>query len=169
MFRRMIGAAKLDVDTFEEVEADTSATKQAMLVVVLVAVATGIGLVATGGLSGVILGIVVGLGGWAAWAWITFYIGTKLLPTADTQADWGQLARTLGFAQSPGVFKVVGLVPGVGLVIFALAAIWQLVAMIIAIRQALDYTSTWRAIGVALIGFIPYAIVQTLLQVIYRF
>ena len=165
----MIGAAKLDVDTFEEVEADTSATKQAMLVVVLVAVATGIGLVATGGLSGVILGIVVGLGGWAAWAWITFYIGTKLLPTADTQADWGQLARTLGFAQSPGVFKVVGLVPGVGLVIFALAAIWQLVAMIIAIRQALDYTSTWRAIGVALIGFIPYAIVQTLLQVIYRF
>ncbi|MCI0846668.1 MAG: YIP1 family protein [Chloroflexi bacterium] len=165
----MIGAAKLDVDTFEEVEADTSATKQAMLVVVIVAVATGIGLVATGGLSGVILGIVVGLGGWAAWAWITFYIGTKLLPTADTQADWGQLARTLGFAQSPGVFKVVGLVPGVGLVIFALAAIWQLVAMIIAIRQALDYTSTWRAIGVALIGFIPYAIVQTLLQVIYRF
>ena len=169
MFRRMIGAAKLDVDTFEEVEADTSATKQAMLVVVIVAVATGIGLVATGGLSGVILGIVVGLGGWAAWAWITFYIGTKLLPTADTHADWGQLARTLGFAQSPGVFKVVGLVPGVGLVIFALAAIWQLVAMIIAIRQALDYTSTWRAIGVALIGFIPYAIVQTLLQVIYRF
>ena len=169
MFRRMIGAAKLDVDTFEEVEADTSATKQAMLVVVIVAVATGIGLVATGGLLGVILGIVVALGGWAAWAWITFYIGTKLLPTADTQADWGQLARTLGFAQSPGVFKVVGLVPGVGLVIFALAAIWQLVAMIIAIRQALDYTSTWRAIGVALIGFIPYAIVQTLLQVIYRF
>ena len=169
MFRRMIGAAKLDVDTFEEVEADTSATKQAMLVVVIVAVATGIGLVATGGLSGVILGIVVGLGGWAAWAWITFYIGTKLLPTADTQADWGQLARTLGFAQSPGVFKVVGLVPGVGLVIFGLDAIWQLVAMIIAIRQALDYTSTWRAIGVALIGFIPYAIVQTLLQVIYRF
>ena len=169
MFRRMIGAAKLDVDTFEEVEADTSATKQAMLVVVIVAVATGIGLVATGGLSGVILGIVVGLGGWAAWAWITFYIGTKLLPTADTHADWGQLARTLGFAQSPGVFKVVGFVPGVGLIIFALAAIWQLVAMIIAIRQALDYTSTWRAIGVALIGFIPYAIVQTLLQVIYRF
>lgn len=165
----MIGAAKLDVDTFEEVEADSSATKQAMLVVVIVAVATGIGLVATGGLPGVILGIVVGLGGWAAWAWITYFIGTRLLPTADTHADWGQLARTLGFAQSPGVFKVVGFVPGVGLVIFALAAIWQLVAMIIAIRQALDYISTWRAIGVALIGFIPYAIVQSVLQVIYRF
>ena len=103
MIRRMIGAAKLDVDTFEEVEADSSATKQAMLVVVIVAVATGIGLVATGGLPGVILGIVVGLGGWAAWAWITYFIGTRLLPTADTHADWGQLARTLGFAQSPGV------------------------------------------------------------------
>ena len=164
----MIGAAKLDVDTFEEVEADSSATKQAMLVVVIVAVATGIGLVATGGLPGVILGIVVGLGGWAAWAWITYFIGTRLLPTADTHADWGQLARTLGFAQSPGVFKAVGFIPVLGPIVFALAAIWQLVAMIIAIRQALDYTSTWRAVGVVLIGFIPYVIVLGLLQAVFR-
>ena len=164
----MIGAAKLDSATFEEVEADSSATRQAMLVVVIVAVATGIGLLGTGGISGLIFGIIVGVAGWAAWAWITFYIGTKLLPTTATDADWGQLARTLGFAQSPGIFKVVGFIPVVGVIVFGLAAIWQLVAMIIAIRQALDYTSTWRAIGVALIGFIPYAIVQSLLQILYR-
>ena len=163
----MIGAAKLDSATFEEVEADSSATRQAMLVVVIVAVATGIGLLGTGGISGLIFGIIVGVAGWAAWAWITFFIGTKLLGTTATDADWGQLARTLGFAQSPGVFKVVGFIPVVGVIVFGLAAIWQLVAMIIAIRQALDYTSTWRALGVALIGFIPYAIVQALLQTIY--
>ena len=167
MIRRMIGAAKLNIGTFEEVEADSSATNQAMLVVVIVAVATGIGLLGSGGLLGLVFGIIVGVAGWAAWAWITFFIGTKLLTTTGTDADWGQLARTLGFAQSPGVFKVVGFIPWLGPMVFLVAAIWQLVAMIIAIRQALDYTSTWRAIGVALIGFIPYAIVQSLLQIIY--
>ena len=168
MIRRMIGAAKLSTETFEEVEADSSATIQAMLVVVLVAVATGIGSLGTGGPLGLMLGIIVGLAGWALWAWLTFFIGTKLLATPGTDADWGQLARALGFAQSPGVFKVLGFIPVVGLTLFVVAAIWQLIAMIIAIRQALDYTSTWRAIGVALIGFIPYAIVLGLLQTILR-
>ena len=168
MIARMIGAAKLSSETFEEVEADSSATKQAMLVVVIVAVATGIGTLGTGGLSGLILGIIIGLAGWAVWAWVTYFIGTTLLRTPDTNADWGQLARALGFAQSPGVFKVVGFIPVVGPIVFVVAALWQLVAMIIAIRQALDYTSTWRAVGVALIGFIPYAIVQGLLQTIFR-
>ena len=99
MIRRMIGAAKLSNETFEEVEADSSATVQAMLVVVIVAVATGIGALGTGELSRLILGIIVGLAGWALWAWLTFFIGTKLLGTPDTDADWGQLARSLGFAQ----------------------------------------------------------------------
>jgi len=168
LIRRMIGAAKLSSETFEEVEADSSATKQAMLVVVIVAVATGIGTLGAGGVSGLIAGIIIGLVGWAVWAWITFFIGTRLLRTSDTEADWGQLARTLGFAQSPGVFKVVGFIPVLGPIVFTVAAIWQLFAMIIAIRQALDYTSTRRALGVALIGFIPYAIVQALLQSIFR-
>ena len=93
------------------------------------------------------------------WAWITYFIGTTIFRTPQTEADWGQLARTLGFAQSPGVLKVFGVVPVIGPVIFGLVFVWQLVAMIIAIRQALDYTSTLRAIGVALVGFIGYAVI----------
>jgi len=84
------------------------------------------------------------------------------LKTAETKADWGQLARTLGFAQSPGVFKVVGFIPVIRPPMFAIASIWQLAAMVVAIRQALDYTSTWRAVGVAVVGFIPYAVVSSL-------
>jgi len=57
--------------------------------------------------------------------------------------------------QSPGILKVVGFIPVVGPLVFAIASIWQLVAMVIAIRQALDFTSTWRAVGVAVVGFIP--------------
>ena len=111
-------------------------------------------------------GVIVGLIGWAFWAWITYFIGTRLLRDQDTHADWGQLARTLGFTQSPGIFKVFGVIPGVGQTIFVIAAIWQLVAMVMAIRQALDYKSTWRAIGVALVGFIPYIIFQALVVTI---
>ncbi|MCH8893346.1 MAG: YIP1 family protein [Chloroflexi bacterium] len=162
MIKRMIGAAKLDIAIYEEVEADTSATRQAMAVVVLVALATGIGTFGSGGPVGLVVGIVAGLGLWALWAWITYFVGTTLLKTAETEANWGQLARTLAFAQSPGVLKVFGFIPVLGPLVFAIASIWQLVAMVIAIRQALDYTSTWRAVGVAVIGFIPYAIVSGL-------
>ena len=162
MIKRMIGAAKLDTAIYEEVEADTSATQQALTVVVLVALATGIGTFGSGGPLGLIVGIAAGIGLWALWAWVTYFVGTTILKSAETEANWGQLARTLGFAQSPGILKVVGFIPVFGPIVFAIASIWQLVAMVIAIRQALDYTSTWRAVGVAVVGFIPYAVVSTL-------
>ena len=154
----MIGAAKLDTATYEEIEADGSATRQAMSVVVLVALATGIGSLGSGGLVGLFVGIVLGVVGWAVWAGLTYFLGTTIFKTPETDANWGQLARTLGFAQSPGVLKVFAVIPGIGPLVFVLVSIWQLAAMVIAIRQALDYTSTWRAIGVAVVGFIVYAV-----------
>ena len=156
MVERMIRASRLDVHIFEEVEADTSATRQALSVVALVALATGIASLGTTGLIGLFVGVVLAIAGWAFWAWIVYLVGTKIMPSDSTHADWGQLARTLGFAQSPGIFRVLGALPVVGLVIFLVVSIWMLVAMVVAVRQALDYTSTWRAIAVVLIGFIPY-------------
>ncbi|MFQ5814499.1 MAG: YIP1 family protein [Anaerolineae bacterium] len=163
MIERMIGAARLQASVYEEVEADRSATGQAMLVVVIVALATGIGTLSVAGVGGLFVGIITALVGWAIWAWITYFVGTTLFRTAETKANWGELARSLGFAQSPGVLRVFGLIPGIGPVIFFGASVWQLVAMVVAIRQALDYTSTWRAVGVALVGFIPYVLLSTLL------
>ena len=152
MIKRMIGASKLNPAVYEEVEADSSATRQAMAVVVLVALATGIGMFGTGGLVGLVVGIPVSICLWALWA---------LFKTSETEANWGQLARTLGFAQSPGILKALGFIPGIGLLIFSIASIWQLVAMVIAVRQALEFTSTWRAIGVVIVGFIPYALISS--------
>jgi hypothetical protein len=160
----MMGAARLDPAIYEEVESDPSATKQALTVVILVALATGIGTFGTGGPAGLVVGIVAGIGLWALWAWITYFVGTTILKTGETEANWGQLARTLGFAQSPGLLKVVGFIPVLGPWVFTIASIWQLVAMVIAIRQALDFTSTWRAVGVAMVGFIPYVL---LISIIY--
>ena len=160
MIERMIRASRLDINMFEEVEADTSATNQALLIVALVALATGIASLGTTGPIGLLVGVVLAIAGWALWAWIVHLIGTKIMPSHSTHADWGQLARTLGFAQSPGILRVLGLVPVVGNIIFAVASIWMLVAMVVAVRQALDYTSTWRAIAVVLIGFIPYLLLM---------
>ena len=98
LIRRMVGAIKLRRETFEEVEADPSATKQAMLVVITVALATGIGALGAGGLLGLAIGVIIGLLGWGAWALITFVTGTTLLRTPATEANWGQLAGALGFA-----------------------------------------------------------------------
>ncbi len=167
MVDRMVGASRLDIHIFEEVEADTAATKQALSVVLLVALATGIASMGTIGVRGLLVGVVVSVVGWAIWAWIMYFIGTKIIPEHETHADWGQLARSLGFAQSPGVLRVFGVVPGVGGIIFLVVSVWMLVSMVIAVRQALDYTSTFRAIGVVLIGFIPYAILMSIAFAIF--
>ncbi len=151
---RMIRAAKLDVNLYEEVEADKTAMGQAMGVVIFSSVAAGIGAIGTTGIKGLILGTISALVGWFIWAFLTYYIGTKLLPEPQTKADLGELLRTIGFSSSPGVLRVLGIIPMLGSIINFITGIWMLAAMIIAVRQALDYKSTWRAVGVCLIGFI---------------
>jgi hypothetical protein len=155
---RMIGAAKLDVATYEEVENDPTAMGQAMLVVVLSSVAAGIGTIGMLGIRGLVIGTIVAIVGWFLWAGLTFLIGTKLLPEPQTQADFGQLLRSIGFSASPGVLRILGIIPILGWLISLAASIWMLVAMVIAVRQALDYKSTGRAVGVCLIGFVVYLV-----------
>ena len=97
--------------------------------------------------------------GWFIWAYLTYIIGTKLLSTPETEADYGELLRTIGFSSSPGLIRVLGIIPGLAGIVFLVAGVWMLVAMIIAVRQALDYQSTLRAVGVCIIGWIIQAIV----------
>lgn len=156
--RRLIGAAKLDARTYEEVEADTTALRQALGVVVLSSVAAGIG-ASGGGAIGLVGGLLAALLGWFIWAWLTYFIGTRILPTPQTEADLGQLLRTTGFAAAPGITRVVGLVPALTAVVFVITGIWMLAAFVVAVRQALDYTSTLRAVGVCLIGWIVYGVI----------
>ena len=155
---RMMRAAKLDVNLYEEVEADKGALGQAMSVVVLSSLAAGIGTIGTGGLKGIVLGTAAALIGWYLWAFITYVVGTRVLPQPQTKADYGELLRTIGFSSSPGLIRVVGIIPGLTGIVFLVTGIWMLVAMVIAVRQALDYTSTLRAVGVCLIGWIIQAI-----------
>ena len=111
---RMLGAAKLDAATYEEVEADATATPQAMLVVVLASVAGGVGAMRGMGVGGLLLAALASLIGWYVWAFITYFVGTRILPGAKTQADVGQLLRTIGFSATPGLIRVLEIIPGLG-------------------------------------------------------
>ena len=164
---RIIRAAKLDSNLYEEVEADKSALGQAMAIVVLSSIAAGIGLYKTGGFSGIITGTMASLISWYVWAYLTYFIGTKFLPEPQTQADLGELLRTIGFSSSPGLLRVFYFVPGIGVLLYLISSLWMLVAMIIAVRQALDYNSTLRAVGVCVIGYIIQIIVLVMIVSIF--
>jgi len=150
---RIIRALRLDKQLFEEAEADPKSLLQAMTVVVLASVAGGIGMPGEEE-TPFILGALGALFAWAVWAFITYLVGTKLLPTAQTVSSPAELMRTLGFAYAPGLLNVLGVMPVLGWAVRGITAVWMLLAWVIAVRQALDYESTGRAVLVCLIGWV---------------
>ncbi len=160
---RIIRAAKLDVNLYEEVEADKGALGQAMGVVVLSSIAAGVGSIGQVGVKGIFIGAITALIAWYIWAYITYFIGVKILPEPQTKADHGELLRTIGFSSSPGLIRILAIIPGLAGILFLITSIWMLVAMVIAVRQALDYQSTLRAVAVCIIGWVIQAIILIIL------
>jgi hypothetical protein len=160
---RILRAVKLDANLYEEVEADSGAMQQAMGVVMLSSIASGIGSAAQLGMGGLLMGTLFALAGWYIWAFLIYIIGTKLLPQPQTQATHGELLRTLGFAAAPGMIRILGIFPPLTGIVFLAASIWMLAAMIIAVRQALDYDNTIRAVGVVIVGWLVQMAIMMLL------
>jgi hypothetical protein len=158
---RMVRAAKLDATLYEEVEGDRGSRLQALGVVIISSIAFGLGTGA--GVGGLVTGTIASILGWYLWAFITYIIGTRLLPEPTTRADHGELLRTMGFANAPGVISVLGIIPGLRAIVIAVAQVWMLVAAIVAIRAALDYQSVWRAVAVVVIGWIVRLVLIILL------
>lgn len=154
MLDRMVRAARLDSRLYEEVEADRGAIGQAIGVVVLGSIASGVGSGGLIGFTAIAGGVVREMIVWVIWAASTYLIGAKLLPEQQTRADLGELLRTIGFANAPCLLRIFGLIPGAETYVFAVSGVWRLAAMVVAVRQALDYSSTWRAVIVCLIGLL---------------
>jgi hypothetical protein len=150
--QRMVGAAKLSSSAYEDVEADKGAMGQALAVVVLSSVAAGIG--ANLGVRGLVVGTMASLIGWLVWAFLIYLIGARWLAEPGTQSDTGELLRTIGFATSPGLLRVVGIIPILTGFVFMITTFWMLATMVVAVRQALDYKSTWRAVAVCFLGWL---------------
>ena len=145
----------LNAKVYEDVESDESATMQAMGVVLLSSLAAGVGVLGPGSRHPAALIVIslLALAVWTVWALLTYEIGTWLLPSSQTHATPGELLRTIGFASAPGVFRVAAIIPGLRAAVFAVTAVWMLAAMVVAVRQALDYTSTARAVAVCGVGW----------------
>ena len=158
MFNRVTRAAMLDVNLYEEVEADTSLNQEALIVVILVSVLSGIGGFLQGVFGGDIgaallalaIGVVLGVVSYYIWAYVTYFVGTNLF---DGTADAGELLRVLGYASGPRVLGVLGFIPCVGGLAGLVGAIWALVAGVIAVREALDFDTT-KAVLTVIIGWV---------------
>jgi hypothetical protein len=163
---RMIGAAKLDVRTYEEVEHDDNATIQAFIVVILVAIASGVGLLLIDGeISAFFGGLARAILNWIIFAAVAYFVGTRLIPGEETQATVDQLLRTMGFAQTPGLLSILAFIPVLGILVAIVVFVWTIVAAVVGLRQALD-TSTGRAIGVALLSLLIIIIANVILAAI---
>jgi hypothetical protein len=154
--QRLVGASMLNAAIYEEVEADPGATRQALAVVLLSSVAAGLGARGFGahGLASIVFFAAVALMAWVAWSLVIYQVGVRLLPEAHTRADLGELLRTIGFATAPGILRVAGVVPRLTTVVMVITAVWMLAAMIVGVRQALDFGSTRRAVLVCVVGWL---------------
>lgn len=153
---RIIRAAKLESRLYEEVKTDEDTTIQALVVVLLSGLYTSIGASTHAGVGGMVMGGLVALLAWYIWTLLTYILGVKLFPISQTSASHRELWRTLGFASAPGVLRVFGAIPGFTGIAFLVAAVWMFIAAVIAVRQALDYTSTVRAADVCVPGWLVH-------------
>ncbi len=165
--KRVIRALTLDPELYEEVEHDKSAMWQAVIVVFLVSLSRGIYSYQTGDYKGLILGTITSFILWILLAFLIYIIGTRLFPESDTRSDQWEIMRVLGFASAPGIFRVFAVVPHLTAVVLVVVWVWTLVAMIIGVRQALDFKNTWNAIWVCVVGRITCWLVYIIFYFAY--
>tara|TARA_B100000965_G_C19501428_1_gene717633 strand:- start:598 stop:1119 length:522 start_codon:yes stop_codon:yes gene_type:complete len=164
---RTIRAIKIDVELYEEVERDKSATIQAGLLVVLSSLAAGVGALQLGA-SNFLLAPIVSLVSWYVWAYIIFIVGVKFFPEKNTKSNHGELLRTIGFSSAPGLIRVFAITPDLVTVTFVGSAFWMLACMIVGVRAALDYKSLWRALGVVIVAWLLQAVLLFSILILFR-
>ncbi len=151
---RIFRAAKLDAHLYEEVESDKSATLQAMLIVILSGIAAGIGSISISKES-IIYGAFFAVLGWYFWATLIYLIGTKLfLPKHEAKINFKTLLRTIGFSCSPGLIRVFGILPEAEKIVFPVAELWIIIAMIVAVKQVLNYKGIVHSAIICLISYL---------------
>lgn len=160
---RMIRAAKLDGSLYDEIKTDQRAPTQAALVVVLSAVAAGVGVVVQTGVGDFFLKTMQAMLEWYILAFFTCVAGTRLLQEPQTRTDVGGVVRLISFASAPGMIRLLAVIPGVGGYVIGLASVWMLAATVVAVRKTLDYTTMGRAVGVCAIGWVAQWLVMGIL------
>ena len=156
MIDRMTRAAKMDITLYEEAERDPTLNEEAFRIVLLVAGAAGIGAL-LGGLFGgsLVAGIVGGIVQAALivvmyylWSWLVLLVGTKMF---NGTSDMGEVRRAVAYAYTPNLAQVFSFIPVLGGLLGLAAGIWALVLGVVAVRQAMNFT-TGTAVGTVIIA-----------------
>ena len=159
---RVVGALKLDANTFEDIERDPTAMGQAVGIIALAALASNLGQIWRLGFGVMLVGVCSSLVGYVLWGVVVWLAGTKLMPDPATKADFPETFRTIAFAASPGLIGVVTIVPLLGWMLMLLLTpiiwVWSMAAMVVAVRSVLDYSETFKAVIVVLIGFVVFLV-----------
>ena len=164
---RIFRAIKIDLDLYEEVEADKKATVQAGVVVVLSSLAAGVGAVHLGA-SNLLVAPVLSLLSWYVWAYLIYFVGVKIFPDPQTKSSHGELLRTIGFSSAPGIIRIFGFTPTLMTVTYIGSAFWMLACMVVAVRAALDYKSMWKALGVVIVAWLIQAFALFLILILSK-
>jgi len=164
---RVFRAIKIDIDLYEEVEKDKSATIQAGIVVVLSSLAAGVGALQMGA-SNFLLAPILSLLSWYVWAYLIYFVGVKLFGGPKTKSSHGELLRTIGFSSAPGLIRVFGITPDLMTVTFIGSAFWMLACMVVAVKSALDHESLWKSLGVVMVAWLFQAFFLFLVIVLFR-
>jgi hypothetical protein len=152
---RAIRAARLEDAVYDEVARDPDATTQSLLVVIAAAILSGIGSLDSG-VGSLISGLMFAPLAWVIGSFLAHFVGTRVFNVQGV--TWIEVARALGFAQGPGVFHVLGIIPVLGVLISIAVSIWTLVTGVVALRAALRVT-TQQAVITLLLSWVLAAII----------
>tara|TARA_B100000575_G_scaffold131653_1_gene104846 strand:- start:100 stop:621 length:522 start_codon:yes stop_codon:yes gene_type:complete len=166
-FSRVFRAIKIDIDLYEEVEKDKSATLQAGIVVVLSSLAAGVGALQMGA-SNFLIAPILSLLSWYVWAYVIYFVGVKLFGGANTKSNHGELLRTIGFSSAPGLIRIFGVTPDLMTVTFIGSAFWMLACMVVAVKSALDYDSLLKSFGVVVVAWLFQAFFLFLVLILFK-
>jgi len=166
---RFVRAARLDVELYKEVIADPLTLNQAWITVLIYCMAAAWGGFGGVGAVGTNIAMLTTLIGWYVWAFFTYFAATRLFSETQTEIDRMDrktVIRAMGFASAPGVTRLVGMIPGLGSVALVGSTIWMIVASTIAVKQALNFESTYRAAAACIVAWIISAFLQVVLFVV---
>ena len=163
---RVFRAIKIDIELYEEVEKDKSATVQAGLVVILSSLAAGVGALQMG-TSNFLMAPILSLLSWYVWAYVIYFVGVKLFGDPNTKSNHGELLRTIGFSSAPGLIRIFGITPELMTVTFIGSAFWMLACMVVAVKSALDYESLWKSLGVVIVAWLFQAFFLFLVIILF--
>jgi hypothetical protein len=166
MFDRIIRAIKLDPTLYREVAKSENLLSESVIVVIIVAVVSGIGSLA--GSSRPLTAFIMDLFnnlifGWLLWSLVAYFVGTAFF---DGKSSINEMLRAIGYANAPRLLGLFGFIPCVGWIIVLIGAIFSLIAGVIAIREAMEF-DTDKAIITAIVGFVLYAISASAIRIVF--